>query len=403
MQEDRDLQRIETFVQLTVSKLPGQPPPRADAGRGGSRYQPVPAAQPPVKSEQVQPSAGANPTMVTSNGNGNSNGNGGTTSNSVSSNGSGGSTPQFIDIRDYQTESSSEVDTREVNPMDELSDFESETSQREQQQKQGAPEVQQPVEQVREREETAEQEQDHGMDVEMEDQDEDEALEDVEEQQTACEICKSSERENEILLCDDCDAEYHIYCLNPPLPKVPETTWYCPTCRVKYPAWVGTADAVNVKEEQARTTNASVGTGENAMPQPVTDKNAVATNAATVGENGRDPASSNAPTSDGQDGNDPTSISIGQALESNPEKSNLLLIHACNCDEVKCTDPEFHVFCPHMKRFLRSVCWASHSDKWRSYQLARITAELFAYHAMNCQKEECNVPLCVKIREEEIV
>lgn len=28
------------------------------------------------------------------------------------------------------------------------------------------------------------------------------------------------------LLCDECNLAYHIYCLNPPLDKVPEEEWY---------------------------------------------------------------------------------------------------------------------------------------------------------------------------------
>jgi hypothetical protein len=92
-----------------------------------------------------------------------------------------------------------------------------------------------------------------------------------------------------------------------------------------------------------------------------------------------------------------------QALQGNPESSNSLLVHACNCDEMLCKDPEFRVFCPCMKRFLRSVCWASHNANWRTYPIARATAGMFAYHAMHCQLAECNVPMCVKIREEEIV
>ncbi|KAF1790169.1 Zinc finger, TAZ-type [Phytophthora cactorum] len=226
---DRDLQRIDAFVKLTISKFPGQPAPRANAGRG-SRYQPAPPA---VKTELPARMVTTTPTS-----NGTTNG----------SSNSSGSTPQFINLRDYLSESSSEVDTREVNPMDELSDFEGDGPHQQPEPQQLEPHVEQ--------EEQEEQEQ---------------------------------------------------------------------------------------------------------------------------------------------------SMDIAQALADDPGKSNLLLIHACNCDDVKCTDPEFHVFCPHMKRFLRSVCWASHSDKWRAYRLARITAELFAYHAMNCTVPQCNVPLCVKIREEEIV
>ncbi|KAE9067479.1 hypothetical protein PF005_g17317 [Phytophthora fragariae] len=62
--------------------------------------------------------------------------------------------PQFIDPRDYLSESSSEVDMREVNPMDELSDFESDAEEEEE------------------------------MDKNV----------------TVCEVCKSSERESDIVL-----------------------------------------------------------------------------------------------------------------------------------------------------------------------------------------------------------
>ena len=51
VKQDRDLKRIDAFVKLTVSKCPGQLPPRTDASRGGSRYEP--AADPVViKAEQ---------------------------------------------------------------------------------------------------------------------------------------------------------------------------------------------------------------------------------------------------------------------------------------------------------------------------------------------------------------
>lgn len=32
------------------------------------------------------------------------------------------------------------------------------------------------------------------------------------------------------MLCDHCDAAHHIYCLDPPLEKVPEDAWMCPRC-----------------------------------------------------------------------------------------------------------------------------------------------------------------------------
>lgn len=96
-------------------------------------------------------------------------------------------------------------------------------------------------------------------------------------------------------------------------------------------------------------------------------------------------------------------LQVAHTFESDAEKSNQLLIHACQCDELKCASPVFHEFCPHMKRFLRSACWASHSDKWRGYRIARVTAELFAYHAMHCHEPQCSVPMCDQLRAEEFV
>lgn len=34
----------------------------------------------------------------------------------------------------------------------------------------------------------------------------------------------------QILLCDKCDARYHLYCLSPPLSLVPLEDWFCPKC-----------------------------------------------------------------------------------------------------------------------------------------------------------------------------
>ncbi|XP_073981082.1 uncharacterized protein isoform X4 [Rhodnius prolixus] len=48
--------------------------------------------------------------------------------------------------------------------------------------------------------------------------------------ETLCEICLNHDREHEMLLCDRCDAGYHLDCLSPPLDSVPSGTWYCPLC-----------------------------------------------------------------------------------------------------------------------------------------------------------------------------
>ncbi|XP_054632559.1 PHD and RING finger domain-containing protein 1 isoform X2 [Dunckerocampus dactyliophorus] len=48
--------------------------------------------------------------------------------------------------------------------------------------------------------------------------------------QTNCEVCQGSDREDRLLLCDGCDAGYHMECLTPPLDTVPVEEWFCPEC-----------------------------------------------------------------------------------------------------------------------------------------------------------------------------
>lgn len=52
---------------------------------------------------------------------------------------------------------------------------------------------------------------------------------------TYCEVCRQSDREDRMLLCDNCDMGYHLECLNPPLAEVPPGVWYCPLCEPEGP------------------------------------------------------------------------------------------------------------------------------------------------------------------------
>ena len=38
-----------------------------------------------------------------------------------------------------------------------------------------------------------------------------------------------------MLLCDGCDRGFHMYCLKPPVKKIPEGDWFCTDCRPKEP------------------------------------------------------------------------------------------------------------------------------------------------------------------------
>ncbi|NXD00754.1 UHRF1 ligase, partial [Certhia familiaris] len=47
----------------------------------------------------------------------------------------------------------------------------------------------------------------------------------------ACHICGGKQDPDKQLMCDECDMAFHIYCLNPPLSRIPDEDWYCPECR----------------------------------------------------------------------------------------------------------------------------------------------------------------------------
>uniref|UniRef100_A0A672JX24 Chromodomain-helicase-DNA-binding protein 4-like n=1 Tax=Sinocyclocheilus grahami TaxID=75366 RepID=A0A672JX24_SINGR len=42
-----------------------------------------------------------------------------------------------------------------------------------------------------------------------------------------CRVCKDG---GELLCCDTCPSSYHLHCLNPPLPDIPNGEWICPRC-----------------------------------------------------------------------------------------------------------------------------------------------------------------------------
>ncbi|XP_076957964.1 methyl-CpG-binding domain-containing protein 9-like [Bidens hawaiensis] len=48
-----------------------------------------------------------------------------------------------------------------------------------------------------------------------------------------CKVCSINQNDDKVLLCDTewCNAEYHTYCLTPPLFEIPQDNWYCPACK----------------------------------------------------------------------------------------------------------------------------------------------------------------------------
>ncbi|KFM80655.1 Zinc finger protein DPF3, partial [Stegodyphus mimosarum] len=50
----------------------------------------------------------------------------------------------------------------------------------------------------------------------------------------SCGICGTSDNDDQLLFCDDCDRGYHMYCLTPPLSEPPEGSWSCHLCIEEY-------------------------------------------------------------------------------------------------------------------------------------------------------------------------
>ncbi|KAK1420011.1 hypothetical protein QVD17_29512 [Tagetes erecta] len=50
-----------------------------------------------------------------------------------------------------------------------------------------------------------------------------------------CKVCGMDRDDDCVLLCDKCDSEYHKYCLDPPLARIPDGNWYCPSCMSSQP------------------------------------------------------------------------------------------------------------------------------------------------------------------------
>uniref|UniRef100_A0A6G1S5X2 Zinc finger protein DPF3 n=1 Tax=Aceria tosichella TaxID=561515 RepID=A0A6G1S5X2_9ACAR len=50
----------------------------------------------------------------------------------------------------------------------------------------------------------------------------------------SCGLCGTSDNDDQLLFCDDCDRGYHVYCLNPPLDKPPDGNWSCTLCMEEY-------------------------------------------------------------------------------------------------------------------------------------------------------------------------
>lgn len=75
--------------------------------------------------------------------------------------------------------------------------------------------------------------------------------------ETSCRVCESNDDEDKMILCDHCDAAFHIYCVTPKMAKVPEGSWVCQRCS----DWLSRSGAkllsAAVEDEARRVTEAA--------------------------------------------------------------------------------------------------------------------------------------------------
>lgn len=74
----------------------------------------------------------------------------------------------------------------------------------------------------------------------------------------SCHKCGEKRDPNMQLLCDECNMAYHIYCLSPPLDKVPEEEyWYCPSCKTDSSEVVKAGEKLKLSKKKAKMPSAS--------------------------------------------------------------------------------------------------------------------------------------------------
>ena len=72
----------------------------------------------------------------------------------------------------------------------------------------------------------------------------------------ACSVCGDKANPAQILLCDECDYAFHLYCLDPPLSAVPEEDdWYCSRCKNDATEIVQAGEALKSKKTSRGTVN----------------------------------------------------------------------------------------------------------------------------------------------------
>ncbi|CAL1535554.1 unnamed protein product [Lymnaea stagnalis] len=67
-----------------------------------------------------------------------------------------------------------------------------------------------------------------------------------------CKICRKKCDDAHLLLCDECNQAFHMYCLRPALSKLPSGDWFCPACKQRKPQVRHLESDSEAEEEEER-------------------------------------------------------------------------------------------------------------------------------------------------------
>ncbi|XP_069505450.1 E3 ubiquitin-protein ligase UHRF1 [Ambystoma mexicanum] len=74
----------------------------------------------------------------------------------------------------------------------------------------------------------------------------------------ACHLCGGKQDPSKQIMCDECDMAFHIFCLDPPLSKIPEQDdWYCTECRLDVNEVVLAGEKLKESKKKAKMASAS--------------------------------------------------------------------------------------------------------------------------------------------------
>ncbi|RHZ06709.1 hypothetical protein DYB31_004646, partial [Aphanomyces astaci] len=99
----------------------------------------------------------------------------------------------------------------------------------------------------------------------------------------ACAVCKKKGTFEQRIVCDgkDCEREYHMTCLKPPLVEVPSGEWFCPLCNLSRVASAFKRTPTNGSSFLQRGPSA-VCPNEIPLPSPTVDESVQATPVAST-------------------------------------------------------------------------------------------------------------------------